>query len=95
MRQIEKRMVSAVMNGRSFKSGNTVVTADTTGVKVFLHGNCIFAVYQGVKRFTLAGWNSVTTRSRLNALGVAVSQKNWAPMYKGSVINSRAWYVIQ
>lgn len=94
MRQIEKNMLNAVRDGKSFRSGNTVVTADNTGIKVYLHGNCIFAVYQGVKRFTLAGWNSVTTRSRLNALGVAVSQKNWAPMYKGSVINSRAWYTV-
>ena len=94
MRKIEKEMLQAVRSGRNFRSGNTVVTADTTGIKVYLHGNCIFAVYQGVKRFTLAGWNSVTTRSRLNALGVSVSQKNWDPVYNGAVINSYNWYTV-
>ena len=94
MRQIEKNMLNAVRNGKSFRSGNTVVTADNTGIKVYLHGNCIFAIYQGVKRFTLAGWNTVTTRSRLNALGVNVSQKNWSPVYNGVVISSYNWYTV-
>ena len=94
MRKIEKNMVQAVRSGRNFRSGNTVVTVGETGVKVYLHGNCIFAIYQGVKRFTLAGWNSVTTRSRLNALGVNVSQKSWAPIYKGAVISSNSWYTV-
>ena len=94
MRKVEKDMLQAVRSGRNFRSGNTVVTSDETGVKVYLHGNCIFAIYQGVKRFSLAGWNSVTTRSRLNALGVSVSQKNWAPIYNGAVISSYSWYTV-
>ena len=94
MKQIEKNMLQAVRSGRNFRSGNTVVTADTTGVKVYLHGNCIFAVYQGVKRFSLAVWNTVTTRSRLNALGVSVSQKNFDPIYNGGVISSYNWYTV-
>ena len=94
MRQVEEKMLQAVRSGRNFRSGNTVVTADETGIKVYLHGNCIFAIYQGVKRFTLSGWNSVTTRSRLNALGVSVSQKNWDPIYKGAVISSNSWYTV-
>lgn len=94
MRQIEKNMLQAVRSGRNFRSGNTAVTADETGVKVYLHGNCIFAVYQGVKRFSLAGWNTVTTRSRLNALGVSVSQKNFDPIYNGGVISSYNWYTV-
>ena len=76
------------------RNGNTVVTNDETGVKVYLHGNCIYAVYDGVARFTLAGWNTPTTRSRLNALGVGVYQKNWKAMRNGQEINSREWYTI-
>ena len=94
MRQIEKSMAQAVKAGRNFRSGNTVVSVDASGIKVYLHGNCIYTVYQGVKRFTLAGWNTVTTRSRLNALGVDVRQKNWDPIYKGSVISPCNWYTV-
>lgn len=94
MRQIEKNMVQAVKAGRNFRSNNTVVTVDGSGIKVYLHGNCIYTIFQGVARFTLAGWNTVTTRSRLNALGVDVRQKNWTPIYNGIEISTYNWYTI-
>lgn len=94
MRQIEKKMIQAVKAGKNFRSGNTVVNVDGSGIKVYLHGNCIYAVYEGVKRFTLAGWNTVTTRSRLNALGVDVRQKNWSPIFNGIEISSCDWYTV-
>lgn len=94
MKAIEEKMLAAVKNGRNMRSNNTVVTTDETGIKVYLYGNCIFAKFQGVARFTLAGWNTVTTRSRLNALGVGVSQKNWEPIYNGQVINETGWYTV-
>lgn len=92
MRVIEEKMLHAVKTGRNYRSKNTVVSVDTDGIRVYLHGNCIFAVVDGVRRFSLAGWNTVTTRSRLNALGVDVRQKNFEPVFNGIVINSRAWY---
>lgn len=94
MRKIEKEMQQALRNGRNFRRGNTAVIFNESGAKVYLHGNCIFSIRQGVKRFTLAGWNSVTTRSRLNALGVGVYQKNFTPIYNGVAINSREWYTV-
>lgn len=94
MRQIEEKMIQAVKAGKNFRSGNTVVNVDGSGIKVYLHGNCIYAIYEGVKRFTLAGWNTVTTRSRLNALGVDVRQKNWSPIFNGIEISSCDWYTV-
>ena len=76
------------------RNGNTVVTNDETGIKVYLHGNCIYALCDGVARFTLSGWNTPTTRSRLNALGVNVHQKNYDAVYNGRVISSCKWYTI-
>ena len=95
MRQVEKNMLQAVRAGKNFKCGNTEVKNGVFGeVFVYLHGNCIYRIIDGVREFTLSGWNTVTTRSRLNALGVNVSQKNWEPIYNGTVINSYNWYTV-
>ena len=95
MRRIEENMVYAVRNGRNFRSGNTVVTNDETGIKVYLHGNCIWAKYNGTARFTMAGWNTPTTRSRLDALGVNVRQRNYEAVYNGRVISLHEWHTVE
>ena len=94
MRKLETRMNNAIRGRKNFSSGNTTVKTcsffDTEGVygeesKVFLHGNHI-ATYDHVnKELSLydGGWQSNTTKSRLNALcyefatGFGVFQKNW------------------
>ena len=102
MRQIEKQMVAAIKARKNFKSGNTEVTMTrneylcTCTAMVYLHDNLIAKISFGpenvVAQFTLAGWNTNTTRSRLNALGVGVSQCNWAPYHNGKAISSTGWY---
>ena len=96
MRKIEQAMCAAVKARRNWSSGNTqvIVSLDRVHVEVYLHGNIIYTESSGVKCFTLAGWNTPTTRSRLRALGVNVSTKNYVPMYKGAVINENKWYNI-
>ena len=63
---------------------------------VYLHGNIIANISFGqenvVAQFTMAGWNTNTTRSRLNAFGVGISQCNWAPYHNGKAISSKGWY---
>ena len=94
MRKLETNMNNAIRAKKNFSSSNTTVQTftfhDSQGVygeesKVFLHGNHI-ATYNHVdKELTLfdGGWQSVTTKSRLNALcyefatGFSVFQKNW------------------
>ena len=53
-----------------YQNDNTVVRIAPDGVKVVeLFGNKIFYINaRGVVFFTLAGWNTLTTRARLNAL---------------------------
>ena len=86
-------MCAAVRAHKNFSGANTQVVVDENGnVFVYLHGNKIYMGVDGKKSFTLAGWNTNTTRSRLNALGVHVSQKNFAPMYNGKEIVSNKWY---
>ena len=70
MRKIESQMIQAVLNGRDWKSGNTSVHNSDHGIIVRLHGNKIAQVDHEaqVVWVTDAGWQTTTTKSRLNAL---------------------------
>ena len=91
MRQIEKNMNSAIWSKTNWTGSNTsVITEDDGGTigaesKVYLHGNHIATYTHKIKELQLfdGGWQSNTTKSRLNALcdefatGFGVFQKNW------------------
>ena len=69
MKKIEQAMVDAIKAGREFKSGNTeVIICGGSLFSVRLHGNAIARNHGRGWEFSLAGWNTVTTRSRINAL---------------------------
>ena len=88
MRKIERQMNEAILNRKDFFSSNTSVenyVNNITGVKeavVKLHGNHIATVGDTLQ-ICDAGWQTVTTKSRLNALcnefayGCFVFQKNY------------------
>jgi len=75
MRKIESLMIQAVRNGRDWKSGNTEVHNSDHGIIVRLHGNKIAQVDHeaGILWVTDAGWQTTTTKSRLNALLAGVT----------------------
>lgn len=65
MRKVTREVTDAFFNRRPRKCGNT----RTDGTTIWLHGNAI-AQWQGGELFiTLAGWDTVTTRERLNGIG--------------------------
>ena len=70
MRKIEKQMCAAVQSNKNWQSGNTAVTFDAeSGIStVYLHGNKIAEVSDNDMTIFDGGWQSVTTKSRLNAL---------------------------
>jgi len=92
MRKIEKEMLAAVRERKNWSCGNTRVSVADNVVRVLLHGNCIYSVNGNCKSFTLAGWVSNTTMSRLRALGVDVCRKDYNPMCEGREIDSTKWY---
>ena len=101
MRKVEEAMCAAVKERRYWKSGNTEVNVryDHFGcihIEVRLFDNLIWKYNEAedMTEFTLAGWNTNTTRSRLNALGVGVYQKKGLPMYNGKEIDKKEWYNI-
>ena len=70
MRKIERQMCDAVQGNRNWKNANTEVTIDqeTNTSSVYLHGNLIATVTDNDMTIYDGGWQSVTTKSRLNAL---------------------------
>jgi hypothetical protein len=84
MRQIERQMNAAITNKVDWKSGNTEVEFIDGVSFVFLHGNKIAEVGDNFLRLFDGGWQTTTTKSRLNAIlqehglpGECVFQKNW------------------
>ena len=86
MRKIETQMNAAIQSNRNWSSGNTAVYFDeTTSTSVVrLHGNKIAEVTDDTMTIFDGGWQSHTTKSRLNALcdefcvtGEGVFQKNY------------------
>ena len=84
-------MNSAIRYRKNFSSGNTSVhcfknrNGITTDVDVYLHGNHIASVDTATNALTIkdGGWQSNTTKSRLNALleefapDRRIFQKDW------------------
>ena len=78
-------MNSAIRYRKNFSSGNTTVRAFRESVEVYLHGNNIASLDTATHALTIfdGGWQSNTTKSRLNALcyefntGFKVIQRDW------------------
>jgi len=81
MRQITKESINAFMNASNFNKQNTSVEVLPNVTILKLHGNPIAYRYNDPKRtlsITNAGWQSNTTKERLNALpNVNIVQKNF------------------
>ncbi|MFZ9741743.1 MAG: hypothetical protein ACO3CQ_07615 [Candidatus Nanopelagicaceae bacterium] len=86
MRKIEREMNAAICENRNWKCANTeVVYHHKTGEsKVYLHGNHIATIGDDFVQIFDGGWQSNTTKSRLNAIlsehgikGECVFQRNF------------------
>ena len=70
MRKIETKMNAAILNNENWQKDNTAVTydPDTNNSKVFLHGHLIVVVGDDHVEIMDGGYQSKTTKSRLNAI---------------------------
>ena len=73
MKEIEKKMIEAIKNGKEFKETNTYVFTTKNGIFVKLYNTIIFALVNGNKYYSDGGYATVTTSSRLRALGADYS----------------------
>ena len=85
MRKIEQLMNNSIRNRSDFCYSNTMVTHNDGDAYVYLHGNHIATVGDTFVTIFDGGWQSNTTKSRLNAIinefcnayTDGVFQKNW------------------
>ena len=86
MRKIEQQMNNAISNNLNWQSANTAVVYDDQSGEstVYLHGNKIAVVGEDFVQIFDGGYQSNTTKSRLNAIlsehgikGEGVFQRNW------------------
>jgi hypothetical protein len=84
MRKIESQMVAAIKSNKDFKVANTEVISYTHTSDVYLHGNLIARIGETWIELFDGGWQTSTTKSRLNAIlsafgmtGECVFQKQW------------------
>jgi len=70
MRKIEEQMNMAIRARKNWAGSNTTVRAYNDSIDVYLHGHCIawLDVINDVWTLSSCGWETVTTKSRLNAL---------------------------
>ena len=95
-------MNSAIRYRRNFSKANTSVrcfktNGVTTDIDVFLHGNHIASLDTATHKLTIkdGGWQSVTTKSRLNALldefvpSMRIFQNDWTWYISDSLDGSK------
>jgi len=89
MRKIERQMIQAIVDNKDWSKDNTRVESNGTYLDVFLHGHKIAVYYPNSMNLHInnCGYETNTTKSRLNALGTFVLgcsliwQKNWEWFY--------------
>lgn len=76
MRKITRQSVRAFFNGQNFKSGNMQVqhNRETNTSFMYLHGNRIASKQGNQISLYDCGWQTVTTKERLNGILDALNQ---------------------
>ena len=90
MRKVTEQIKKAFEQGKAKKVKNT----KTDGQTVWLHGNAIVKRDpDGLVRWSLAGYNTPTTRERVNGIANAgVCQFKFKPVLNGEIIDPRDWF---
>lgn len=96
MRKITEQASNAFHNARDFRSGNTQVNRRIDGVELTLHGHTIAKNTSEGLHINLCGWNTNTTRERLNGLqGVRLHTKKGQAFLNGNPISSCEWVKVK
>ena len=96
MRKVTNQIAKSFFNGQSKTVGNT----STDGQSVWLHGNKIAKKTEDGLMLTLAGWNTPTTRERLNGilqvfnLNDGYYQRDFEAYFNGQMIDASEWQTI-
>ena len=92
MRKVTSKAIAAFTASRNFRSGNTEVTASGGNRHLWLHGHNIARIGPDGLEINLCGWNTPTTRERLNGLpNVRIHTKQGQAFLNGVAIPSNGW----
>lgn len=69
MKKIDQRTKAAFERNKNFHCDNTVVVSDGEVTRCYLFGNLIAEKRGDQVRYQTTGWDTPTTRNRLNACG--------------------------
>ena len=104
MRKVETQMVSAIVTKQPVWScGSTSVVTNGDVTEVRLHGNKIAEITDHWVRLNDCGWQTVTTKSRLNAIlqglfdGIGIVQEKfeWFVCEQGTTTPFGADFMLQ
>ena len=106
MRKIETQMNAAIQANQNWSSGNTTVSfnEETGESLVRLHGNLIAIVDEDSMKIFDGGFQSTTTKSRINALcsefciaGEGVFQKDFAWYVRkfAGAVNGQSKFIVE
>mgnify|MGYP001194128454 CR=1 FL=1 len=92
MRKVTQQIKSAFESRQPLSVDNT----STDGNTIWLHGNAIVKRdASGFVIWSLAGWNTPTTRERVNGIvNAGVHQVNFEPVLNGHKIDSSDWFAV-
>jgi hypothetical protein len=93
MRKITQETIEHFYSAKKFNKANMEIEVLPNVTIMKLYGNAIAYLYNDVKRtlsITNCGWQTVTTKDRLNALeGVSICQKNFVWYLNGKEWNGK------
>jgi len=79
-RKIEQEMLKAIRERKNWKKDNTAVIQDEDCTHIYLYGHLIASIGFGRAGICMQGYNTRTTKSRLNAIlreiGAGIHTKN-------------------
>lgn len=98
MKKITREAINAFYTPRTdFNKSNTIVEGDLEESKLYLFGNliAIYNHYRHETHISNAGWQSVTTKERLNGLtGVSIVQRK-GDWYLNGELWDGSWVTVE
>ena len=88
MRKITEEAVNKFINKEAFKSGNTQVTIHKETAYFYLHGNNIAILDNEELFISTCGWETTTTKERLNGILLKVLGSKYQIRQKNFI-----WYI--
>lgn len=95
--KISSEAAHAFLNNKNFKRDNTEVVVDADETRMYLHGNCIARGDDLMIKLRDCGWQTKTTKERLNAIlkqcawDVQIYQKNFEWFFQDEEGNVCEW----